>query len=130
MRPMRGLFCGLLGCAALLAGCSSIMGPSEPPPPPPAPEPPPDIRQLLKSESSVLFDPTTQARNIVIGEPRRFDTVAGPQDGVCLRAQVMNRQGKPLGTVVYVVIVARGRIVDRRRALPADHCERDQYRPL
>lgn len=127
---MRGLIGGKLACAALLAGCSTLMGPPAPPPPPPAPEPPPDIRQLLKSESSTLFDPSTQARNIAIGEPRRFDTAAGPQDGVCLRAQVMNRQGKTLGTVVYVVIVARGRIADRRRAQAADRCEREQYRPL
>jgi hypothetical protein len=127
---MRGRTGGLLLCAAVLAGCSSIMGPAEPPPPPPAPEQPPNARQILAGSNDVLFDPTTNPRNVEIGELRRFDTVLGPQYGVCLRARVTNRQGQDLGAVAYVVTFARNRIADRRRALPADDCGREKFQPL
>ena len=54
----------------------------------------------------------------------------GPQYGVCLRATVIGRGSKTLGTVVYVVIFDHNKIVDRRRALPADECDREKYQPF
>lgn len=121
---------GLLCCVALLTGCSTIMGPSDPPPPEKAPEPLPNPRQILASSTDLLFDPTSNPKNVAIGELRHFDTALGQQFGVCLRATVSNRQGKSIGTVVYVVIFARNKIADRRRALPADECDKDKYQPF
>jgi hypothetical protein len=65
----------------------------------------------------------------VISELRRFDTALGSEFGVCMRASVMDRGGKRhLGT--YVVFVSNTRVTDRRRALPADGCDRETYQPL
>ena len=38
--------------------------------------------------------------------------------------------GKDIGTVIYVVTVVRNRVSDRRRALPADGCDKEKYEPL
>ena len=84
----------------------------------------------LASSTDLLFDPTSNPKNVAIGELRHFDTALGQQFGVCLRATVSNRQGKSIGTVVYVVIFARNKIADRRRALPADECDKDKYQPF
>jgi hypothetical protein len=127
-RAMRRLI-GLLWFAALLTGCSTIMGPSDPPPPEKAPEPLPNARQILANSTDVLFDSTANPQNVGIGELRHFDTVLGPQYGVCLRATVSSRQSKTLSTVVYVVIFDRNKVADRRRALAADGCDREKYQP-
>jgi len=124
---MRGHL-GLLLCATLLAGCSTLMGPAESPPP--APEPLPNARQILLNSTDALFDPSANAKRVAIGEVRHVDTAAGPRYGVCLRAFVSNRQGKPLGTVTYVVVFDHNKIVERRRAVPNDACDKERYQPL
>ena len=37
---------------------------------------------------------------------------------------------KDIGTVIYVVTVARNRVTDRRKALPADGCDKEKYQPF
>lgn len=121
---------GLLWFAALLTGCSTIMGPSDPPPPEKVPEPLPNARQILANSTDALFDPSANPKNVEIGELRHFDTVLGPQYGVCLRATVSGRGSKTLSTVVYVVTFDRNKVADRRRALPADECDHEKYQPF
>ncbi len=121
---------GLLWFAALLTGCSTIMGPSDPPPPEKTPEPLPNARQILANSTDALFDPSANPKNVGIGELRHFDTVLGPQYGVCLRATVSGRGSKTLSTVVYVVTFDRNKVADRRRALPADECDHEKYQPF
>jgi len=120
----------LLCCGALLMGCSSVMGPPDPRPPDPAPEPLPAVKQILANSTDVLFAPTSNPKNVAISDLRRFDTAVGSEFGVCMRANVTGQSGKDLGTVVYVVTVARNRVSDRRRALPADGCDKEKYQPL
>ena len=69
------------------------------------------------------------ARNVVISELRRFDTALGSEFGVCMRASVADRNGKR-HLATYVVFVSNSRVTDRRRALPADGCDRETYQPL
>ena len=90
----------------------------------------PNARLILKNSTDALFDPTANARNVAISEVRRIDTAAGLKYGVCLRAFVNDRQGKPLGNVIYVVVFDRNRIVERRRAIPSDACDKEVYQPL
>jgi hypothetical protein len=125
---MRGRI-GLLCCATLLTGCS-ILAPRDPPPLPPAPAPLPNARQILLNSTDSLFDPSAHPKNTAISEVRHFETAAGPQYGVCLRVSLTNRQGKPLGNVAYVVIFDRNKIADRKRAEPADGCNKESYQPL
>jgi hypothetical protein len=120
----------LLCCGALLASCSTIMGPPDSPPPDPAPQPLPPIKQILANSTDVLFDATANPRNVAISELRRFDTAVGSEFGVCMRATVTGRSGKEIGNVVYVVTVIKNRVSDRRRAVPADGCDREKYEPL
>jgi hypothetical protein len=120
----------LLCCGALLSGCSSIMGPPDPRPPDPAPQPLPAVKQILANSTDVLFASTANPKNVAISDLRRFDTAVGFEFGVCMRATVTGQTGKDIGTVVYVVTVARNRVSDRRRALPADGCDKEKYQPL
>ena len=120
----------LLCCGAVVMGCSSIMGPPDPRPPDPAPEPLPAVKQILANSTDVLFAPTANPKNVAISNLRRFDTAAGSEFGVCMRATVTGQAGKDIGTVVYVVTVVRNRVSDRRRALPADGCNKEKYEPL
>ena len=70
--------------------------------------------------TDILFDTSANPKNVTISGIRRFDTTLGSDFGVCLRATVTSRSGKDTGTATYVVTVARNRISDRRRAVPAD----------
>ena len=120
----------LLCCGALVTGCSSIMGPPDPRPPDPAPQPLPAVKQILANSTDVLFAATANPKNVAISDLRRFDTAAGSEFGVCMRATVTGQAGTDIGTVIYVVTVARNRVSDRRRALPADGCDKEKYQPL
>ena len=119
---------GLLWCGAVLTGCSYISTPA-PPPPQPAPQPLPAARQIIANSTDVLFDAAANPRNVTISELRRFDTVLGSEFGVCLRASVTDRAGKR-HIATYVVFVSSNRVTDRRRAQPADGCDRETYQPL
>jgi hypothetical protein len=115
-------------CGAVLTGCSYI-SPPPPPPPQPAPQPLPSPRQIIANSTDVLFDATANPRNVAISELRRFDTVLGSEFGVCMRASVTNRAGKR-HPATYVVFLSNNRVADRRRAQPADGCDREKYQPL
>jgi len=117
----------LLWCGAVLTGCSSITGPANVPPP--APKPLPAARQIIANSTDVLFDVNAHARNVVISDLRRFETVLGSEFGVCMRASVTDRAGKR-HMATYVVFISNDRVTDRRRALPADECGRETYQPL
>jgi hypothetical protein len=114
-------------CGAVLTGCSYISAPA--PVPQPAPQPLPAARQIIANSTDALFDVSANARNVVISDLRRFDTVLGSQFGVCMRASVTDRGGKRR-LATYVVLVSNNRVADRRRALPADECDRETYQPL
>ena len=120
----------LLWCGALLTGCTAITGPPDPRPPDPAPQALPAVKQIIANSTDVLFAPTANPKNVAISDLRRFDTAAGFEFGVCMRATVTGQGGKSIGTVVYVVTVTRNRVSDRRRALPADACDKEKYEPL
>jgi hypothetical protein len=106
------------------------MGPPDPRPPDPAPEALPDVKQIISNSTQVLFAPNANPKNVAISGLRRFDTAAGSEFGVCMRATVTGQGGKDIGRAVYVVTVSRNRVSDRRRALPADGCDKEKYEPL
>ena len=120
----------LLCCGALLTGCSYVMGPPDPRAPDPAPPPLPAVKQIIANSTDILFAPTANPKNVAISDLRRFDTAAGSEFGVCMRANVTGQGGKDIGPVVYVVTVSRNRVSDRRKALPADGCDKEKYEPL
>jgi hypothetical protein len=106
------------------------MGPPDPRPPDPAPQPLPAVKQSSPT-ALTFFRPTANPKNVAISDLRRFDTAVGSEFGVCMPgATVTGQAGKDIGTVVYVVTVVRNRVSDRRRALPADGCDKEKYEPL
>ena len=120
----------LLCCGALLAGCTYIMGRPDPLPPQAAPEALPDVKQIIANSNQILFAASANPKNVEISDLRRFDTAAGSEFGVCMRATVTGQGGKDIGRVVNVVTVSRNRVSDRRKALPADGCDKEKYQPL
>jgi hypothetical protein len=120
----------IVWCAAALTGCSCIMGPPDQRPPDPSPQPLPPVKQIIANSTDVIFDASSDAKNVAISELRRFDSPGGSEFGVCLRATVTNKTGKNTSTVIYVVTVARNRISDRRKALAVDGCDKESYQPL
>lgn len=120
---------GLLFVAAVLGGCSSLGTTQERPAERP-PEQPATVRQIIANSTDTLFDASANAKNPAIGELRRFNSAVGSESGGCLRALVTDRSGKNRSTATYVLFIARNRIADRRKALPADGCDRDIYQPL
>ena len=122
--------------AASLAGCSSAPMPWEskvataPPPLRPTSQPDPqlpDAKAILERESSGFFDPTANAKNIAMSSIFPTQTAVGVLFGVCVRASVTNRNGHDMGTVFYVATFQHDHIFDRRRAEPADGCEKESY---
>jgi hypothetical protein len=120
----------LLCCGALLAGCTYVMGPPDPLPPQAAPEALPDVKQIIANSNQILFAASANPKNVEISDLRRFDTAAGSEFGVCMRATVTGQGGKDIGRIVNVVTVSRNRVSDRRKALPADGCDKEKYQPL
>jgi len=122
---------GLLCCGAILGACSYVMGPSDPRPPEPAPQELPVVRKIIANSTDQIFDASANVKDIVISTGiRRFDSPQISEYGACVRGSMTNRAGKDMGTVTYVVTVAHNQISDRRRATPADECDKEKYGPL
>jgi hypothetical protein len=121
----------LLGCGAVLSACSYVLGPSDPRPPDPTPQEFPAVHKIIANSPDTIFDATANVKNLMISTGiRRFDSPQSSEYGACVRASMSNRTGKDMGLVTYVVTVANNRISDRRRAQPADECDKEKYEPL
>ena len=89
------------------------------------------MHKIIANSPDMIFDATANAKNLMISTGiRRFDSPQISEYGACVRATMSNRAGKDMGMVTYVVTVADNRISDRRRALPADECDKEKYEPL
>ncbi len=137
MRKQIGI---LLCCGVILAGCSNalgilgdigLMGKADPRPPDPTPQELPNVKSIIENSTDTLFDATANAKNVFISKAvRRFDSPQISEYGACVRASMSNRAGKDTGLVTYVVTVSENRISGRRRAVPADECDRETYEAL
>jgi hypothetical protein len=48
----------------------------------------------------------------------------------CVRADLTNAMGKPLGTETYRITITGGVILDRQRIDANDNCVSESYRPI
>jgi len=49
----------------------------------------------------------------------------------CVKANVTGATGKPMGTQTYRIMIADGKIIDRRRSDDdSDNCSSENYQPL
>jgi hypothetical protein len=125
----------MAGGALALAGCG--LADSRSPVPefmrvkagePAPPEPPPDVKQLLRDKLDTVFVNTAYPRQVQVSPPRRERE--GPGWIACVKAELTNITGKPLGTETYRITLSGGVIVDRRRAVTEDNCAAERFEPI
>ena len=95
---------------------------------PPAPEPPPDVPQLVRERLDLVFVASSNPQQVRVSPPRH--DLRGLGWTACVRAELTNAVGKPLGEETYRVTISNGVIIDRRRAEPEDTCDTESYQPI
>ena len=89
---------------------------------PTAVEPEPDVKELIRANADTLF--TAHPSALAVSRPKR---ITGRGFSVCVNAVVagaLNREPQP---ITLIVIVERGKVADRRRAVPQDGCAGESY---
>ena len=95
---------------------------------PPPPEPPPDVQQLVRERLDSVFVASSNPQQVRVSPPRH--DLHGLGWTACVRAELTNAVGKPLGEETYRVTISNGVIIDRRRAEPEDTCASESYQPI
>jgi hypothetical protein len=93
-----------------------------------AEQPPPDVKRLVREQIDVVFLSTSYPREVHVARPHH--EVRGPGWTACVRAQLTSATGTPLGTQTYIVTIAGGKVIDRRRAETDDICGTETYEPI
>ena len=125
----------MAGGALALAGCG--IADSRAPVPefmrakamePPPPEPPPDVTQLVRANLNSVFVATSYPHDVRVSPVRRDLRSSGWT--ACVRADLTNTMGKPLGTETYRITIIGGVILDRQRIDANDNCVSETYQPI
>ena len=124
----------LAGWAPMLAGCG--IADSRSPLPEfmrakasdPPPEAPPDVKQLVRERLDSVFVAQSNPQQVQVSPPR-YD-LRGLGWTACVKAELTNAVGKPLGSETYRITISSGVIIDRRRAEVEDTCTAESYQPI
>jgi hypothetical protein len=125
----------MAGGALALAGCG--IADSHAPVPefmrakamePPPPEAPPDVTQLVRANLNSVFVATSYPHDVRVSAVRR--DLHGSGWTACVRAELTNAVGKPLGTETYRITITNGVIFDRQRTDANDNCVPETYQPI
>ena len=122
------------GAALMLAGCgfadshSSLPGFMRVEESAPPPESPPDVKQLVRENLSSVFVSASNPRAVRVSPP--VHNLRGLGWNACVRAELTNAVGKPLGVETYRISIASGVIFDRRRVEADDNCASENYEPI
>jgi hypothetical protein len=121
--------------ALMLAGCG--LADSRSPVPefmrtkasePPPLEAPPDIKQLVREKLDSVFVAQSNPQQVQVSPPRH--NLRGLGWTACVRAELTNAVGKPLGSETYRITISSGVIIDRQRAEAEDTCAAETYQPI
>jgi hypothetical protein len=134
---MRGIIHTALiaGASLMLAGCG--IADSRSPLPeflrtkasdPPPPEAPPDVKQLVREKLDSVFVAQSNPQQVQVSPPRH--DLRGLGWTACVKAELTNAVGKPLGIETYRIIINNGVILDRSRAETEDTCATESYQPI
>lgn len=127
----------LSGCALMLAACGLADSRTPLPLPDfmrakPTEAPPleaaPDVQRLVRERLDSLFTAQSNPQRVQVSEARH--ELRGLGWTACVRAELTNATGKPLGEETYRISINSGAIIDRRRALPEDGCDTQTYQPI
>ncbi|MCK1711548.1 MULTISPECIES: hypothetical protein [unclassified Bradyrhizobium] len=94
----------------------------------PPPEQPPDVKRVVREQIDVVFLTTSYPREVQVALPHH--EVRGPGWTACVRAQLTSATGTALGPQTYIVTIAGGKVIDRRRAEAEDICGTETYEPI
>jgi hypothetical protein len=83
---------------------------------------------MVRENLNSVFVATSYPHAVRVSPP--LHDPRGPGWNACVRAELTNAVGKPLGTETYRITIAEGMIVDRRRAEPDDNCVSESYEPI
>jgi hypothetical protein len=125
----------ITGAALVLAGCAfadshaslpGFMRSKEAGAAPP--EPRPDVKQLVRENLNSVFVSSSNPRSVRVSPPIR--DLRGLGWNACVRAELTNVVGKPLGIETYRISIERGVIFDRQRVKADDNCASEYYEPI
>src|ERR1700722_2260183 len=97
---------------------------SEPPPL----ESPPDVKQLVRERLDSVFVAQSNPQRVQASPPR--DELRALGWNACVKAELSNAVGKPLGSETYRITISSGVIIDRQRAEAEDTCATESYQPI
>ena len=125
----------IAGGALMLAGCGFADSRSSLPEflrvkasdPPPL-EAPPDVKQLVREKLDSVFVAQSNPQQIQVSPPRH--DLRGLGWTACVKAELTNAVGKPLGGETYRITINNGVILDRHRVEPEDTCATESYQPI
>jgi hypothetical protein len=134
---MRGIIHTALiaGASLMLAGCG--IADSRSPLPeflrtkasdPPPLEAPPDVKQLVREKLDSVFVAQSNPQQVQVSPPRH--DLRGLGWTACVKAELTNAVGKPLGVETYRITINNGVIFDRSRAEAEDTCATESYQPI
>jgi hypothetical protein len=125
----------MAGGALMLAGCG--IADSRSPVPefmrakasePPPLESPPDVKQLVRERLDSVFVAQSNPQRVQVSPPRH--ELRGLGWTACVKAELTNAVGKPLGSETYRITISSGVIIDRQRAGAEDTCATESYQPI
>ena len=125
----------IVGGALMLAGCG--IADSRSPLPeflrakasdPPPLEAPPDVKQLVREKLDSVFVAQSNPQQVQVSPPRH--DLRGLGWTACVKAELTNAVGKPLGVETYRITINNGVILDRSRAEVEDTCATESYQPI
>jgi hypothetical protein len=125
----------IAGGALMLAGCGFADSRSPVPEfmrakasePPPL-EAPPDVKQLVREKLDSVFTAASNPQQVQVSPPRH--NLRGLGWTACVKAELTNAVGKPLGGETYRITISSGVIIDRQRAEAEDTCAAETYQPI
>ncbi len=94
----------------------------------PSPEPLPDVKQRVREKLDSVFAGASNAQQLQVSPPRH--DLRGLGWTACVKAELTNAVGKPLGSETYRITIDSGVIIDRRRAEADDTCAAESYQPI
>jgi hypothetical protein len=126
----------LIAGGALMLGACGIADSRSPVPefmrakasePPPL-EAPPDVKQMVREKLDSVFVAQSNPQHVQVSPPRH--DLHGLGWTACVKAELTNAVGKPLGDVTYRVTISSGVIIDRQRVEAEDTCAIESYQPI
>ena len=91
-------------------------------------EPPPDVRQIVHDNLDSVFVTNSGAQHVQVSQPHH--DLRGLGWTACVKAELTNAVGKPLGSETYRITISSGVIIDRLRVEAEDTCTGESYQPI